>query len=253
MAAVAVQERRRNPGVLEQRHGLAYEPKGARLSLELLRACARDYQMPDTARWTAMGVDVGLALHVWIMEPRPDGHQRAVFISEVGAWEDLDRLMVRYNVGCCVVDDGPELTADVAFARRHRGRVFLATYVEEMAGAEWCDFDLKRQKVRIARTAGLDRAHGNIEAQVDELPRDFEAIPNFVRQMTVNLKAKAVREDGTVYYHFPHTGRPDHYDHAKVYCEAAMERLRKLRPPEAQATIEDEVPGTGRERYRGRL
>lgn len=232
--------------------GLPYEPKGARLSLELLRACARDYTMPDTATWSAMGVDVGLTLNVWIVEPRPDGRQRAVFIGEVEQWEELDRLMVRYNVGCCVVDDGPELKSDLAFARRHRGRVFLATYVEEIAGAEWCQFDLKKQKVRIARATGLDKGHGNIEGQIDELPRDFEAIPDFVDQMTVNLKAKAVKADGTVYYHFPRTGKPDHYDHAKVYAEAAMERLRKLRRPD-QRQREEEVPAAGAGRYRGRL
>lgn len=232
--------------------GLPYEPKGARLTLELLRACARDFTMPDTASWCAMGVDVGLTLNVWIIEPWPGGKRRSVYIGEVGAWEDLDRLMVRYGVGCCVVDDLPELTADVAFARRHRGRVFLATYVDEIAGAEWCQFDLKKQKVRIDRTAGLDRAHGNVEVQVDELPRDFEAIPGFVEQMTVNLKAKAVKADGTVYYHFPHTGRPDHYDHAKVYAEAAMERLTKLRPPGEREEGGDELPASGKGRYRGR-
>lgn len=231
--------------------GIAYEPEGARLTLELLRACARDYEMPDTASWCAMGVDVGLTLNVWIMQPRPHGYQRAVYVGEVGEWEALDRLMVRYNVGCCVVDDGPELTADVAFARRHRGRVFLATYVDEIAGAEWCQFDLKKQKVRVARTAGLDRAHSNIEAQVDELPRDFELVPGFVEQMTANLKAKSVKPNGTVFYHFPRTGKPDHYDHAKVYAEAAMERLRKLRPLQ-QDDQGKEVPSSGKTRYRGR-
>ena len=231
--------------------GIAYEPQGARLSLELLRACVRDYEMPDTSTWSAMGVDVGLTLNVWIVEPA-GAQQRAVYIGEVGAWEDLDRLIVRYNVGCCVVDDAPELTADVSFARRHRGRVFLATYVEEIAGAEWCQFDLRRQQVRIARTAGLDRAHGHIEAQVDVLPRDFEMIPGFVEQMTVNLKAKAVKPDGTVYYHFPRTGAPDHYDHAKVYAEAALERLRKLRRPD-QREAGDEAPAAGASRYRGRV
>lgn len=234
--------------------GIAYEPKGARLSLELLRACARDYEMPDTAPWCAMGVDVGLMLNVWIMEPRPHGQQRAVYIGEVGQWEELDRLMVRYNVGCCVVDDAPELTADLAFARRWRGKVFLATYVESIPGSEWCQFDVRKQKIRVERTAGLDRSHGNIEAQIDELPRDFEAIPGLVNQMTVNLKVKGVKPDGTVFYHFPRTGKPDHYDHAKVYAEAAMERLMKLRPSQKSDDRAGGTPaGSSRHQYRGRL
>jgi len=234
--------------------GIGYEPEGARLTLELLRACADDYEMPDTASWCAMGVDVGYTLYVWIMRETPEGRHEAVFIGEVLDWRELDRLMVRYGVRVCVVDDGPELTADLAFARRHRGKVFLANYVEEITGVEWCLFDLKRQQVRIDRTAGLDRSHGNIEYQVDSLPRDFEMIPDFVEQMTVNLKTKGIRPDGRVYYHFPRTGKPDHYDHAKVYAEAAMERLLRIqrRGGDASASSGVVTPSTGERRYRGR-
>lgn len=232
--------------------GVGYEPEGSRLTLELLRACADDYEMPETARWTAMGVDVGLVLNVWIMELTEVGRHRAVYIDEVLEWQELDRLMVRYGVGCCVVDDAPELTADLEFARRWRGKVFLANYTEGMPGRDWCAFDLKRQQVRIDRTAGLDRAHGHIEAQVDSLPRDFEMIPNFVQQMTANLKTKGVKADGTVFYHFPRTGKPDHYDHAKVYAEAAMERLQRLRPPDQRREVRGK-PAAGQPRYRDRL
>jgi hypothetical protein len=235
--------------------GIGYEPQGARLTLELLRACADDYEMPDTATWCAMGVDVGYVLNVWIVQPLQDGRQRAVYIGEVLDWSELDRLMVRYGVRVCVVDDGPELTADIAFARRHRGRVFLANYVENMPGADWCRFDVKAQKVSIDRTSGLDHSHGDIEAQVDSLPRSFEMIGDFVQQMTANLKTKGVKPDGTVFYHFPHTGKPDHYDHAHVYCLAAMERLKMLqRAGRAdESSPSSEMPAVGSSRYRGRM
>lgn len=231
--------------------GVAYEPEGARLTLELLRACADDYEMPDTAGWTAMGVDVGMVLNVWIMQPTEQGRHRAVYLGEVLEWEELDQLMVRYGVGVCVVDDAPELREDIAFARRHRGKVFLATYVDNIPGSQWCQFDLPHQRVRIDRTSGLDKSHGDIKSQVDSLPRDFELLDNFVQQMTANLKSKEVGEDGQVRYLFPRTGKADHYDHAHVYAKAAMERLLLLRrtgesPPGA-------VPVAGERRYRGRM
>jgi len=125
--------------------------------------------------------------------------------------------------------------------------------MDDMAGAEWTAFDLKKQKVRIDRTAGLDRSHGNIEGQIDVLPADLEYVDDAIDHLRVNLKAKAVKPDGTVYYHFPHTGRPDHYDHAKVYCEAAMERLRRLRSPEARGQGDEGVPVSGERRIRGRM
>jgi len=235
--------------------GQPYEPKGSRLNLELMLACAGEHLLSDTqtSPWSAMGVDVGRTLHVWIKELLPDGRRRSVFIGEMVQWEDLDRLMARYNVGVCVVDDGPELVADVAFARRHRGRVFLATYVEEIAGAEWCQFDVRRQRVRVERTSGLDRAHGNIEGQLDILPRDFEAVDSLVEQMTVNLKARGVKSDGTVFYHFPRTGKPDHYDHSDVYVEAALERLKTLRRPDEAETGISVPKSSAKHRYRGRL
>lgn len=234
--------------------GLPYEPEGARLTKELIRACYRRYEMPDTSTWAAMGVDVGYTLNVWIGEPLPDGQYRAVHIGEALAWEELDRLMARYNVGSCVVDDAPELTADSAFAKRHRGRVFLATYVDDMPGAEWVDFDLKHQKVRVDRTTGLDLSHGVIEGQQAVLSPEVERLPGFFEQMTATLKARARRADGTVYYHFPRPGRPDHYDHAHVYFLAALDRLRKLRPPEdRKTTASGGGPKFGKKRYIGRL
>lgn len=233
--------------------GVGYEPEGARLTLELLRACADDYEMPDIAEWTAMGVDVGIYLTVWIMQPMENGRDRTVYLGEVREWEELDRLMIRYGVHICVVDDQPELREDIAFARRHRGRVFLATYTNNMPGVEWVMFDRRRQRAHIDRTTGLDKSHGDIEAQVDSLPRSFELIGDFVQQMTVNLKTKGLRDDGTVFYHFPRTGRPDHYDHAHVYVKAAMDRLRRLRRIAGGEAEGEGVPVAGERRYRGRM
>jgi len=232
--------------------GVGYEPEGARLTLELLRGCMDNYEMPDRATWCAMGVDVGYVLNVWIMQLTNDGRHKAVYIGEVLQWADLDRLMVRYGVRVCVVDDGPELTADIAFANRHPGRVFLANYTETVAGADWCIFDIKHKKVQIARTTGLDKSHGDVESQVDSLPRTFEMIGNFVQQMTCNLKTQGIKPDGTVYYHFPKSGKPDHYDHAHVYAIAAMERLKRMKRASDHREEDEALPAAGRPRYRGR-
>jgi hypothetical protein len=97
--------------------GIAYEPKGARLTRELIAACvdASYQQFPEKAFWTAMGVDVGLDLHYWIKQRTGTGRERAVAIGSVLDWADLDALMIRYDVQRCVVDDAPELRDDVAF------------------------------------------------------------------------------------------------------------------------------------------
>jgi len=109
--------------------GLAYEPKGARLTRELIGACASPAEVyptfPDRADWTAMGVDVGLEIHYWIKQRLPNGRERSVAIGSVLEWAELDTLMARYGVQRCVVDDRPELREDEAFARRWFGKVWL--------------------------------------------------------------------------------------------------------------------------------
>jgi len=81
--------------------GHAYEPVGSKLTATLIRACASDpsyVAFPDRSGWSAMGVDVGNDLNVWIMEAAEDGKHRAVYIDAVQEWEQLDRLIVRYGI-----------------------------------------------------------------------------------------------------------------------------------------------------------
>jgi len=236
--------------------GLPYEPKGSRLTRELIAACASPLEVypefPDRATWTAMGIDVGLELHYWIKERTPVGRERAVAIGSVLDWRDLDGLMARYGVQRCVVDDAPELREDVAFQRRWRGKVWRAQYVDS-AEADLARWDRRRGVVKIERTKALDEASAKIMLGIDELPADWENVPDLVEHLKASIKAKKVLEDGLTVYHFPRTGKPDHLHHAKAYCEVAMTIL----PPDPGGTEESsavgEIPVTGKGRYTGTL
>ena len=233
--------------------GLPYEPKGARLTREALAACAAlpgQYPaFPPGAAWTAMGVDVGLELYYWIKERRPGGRERSVAIGNVLDWSDLDVLMARYNVQRCVVDDAPELRLDVEFQKRHRGRVWLAQYLDS-PDADLARWDRIRGIVKIERTKALDEAGAKLQLGIDELPADWENVEGLLEQMTANVKVKRVREDGSTAYAFPHTGKPDHLHHAKAYCEVALSILPPNPGGEGRGTTgTDEVPRTGKERY----
>ena len=197
-----------------------------------------------------MGVDVGLELHYWIKERTPLGRERAVDIGSVLDWRGLDTLMVRYNVQRCVVDDAPELREDVAFQRRHRGKVWLAQYIDS-AGADLARWDRKRGVVKIERTKALDEASAKIMLGIDELPADWENVPDIVEHLKASIKAKKVTEDGSTVYHFPRTGKPDHLHHAKAYCEVAMTILPADPGRVQEGDGTDEVPATGEERYAG--
>lgn len=244
--------------------GLPYEPKGARLTRELIAACASTGSPPPyptfpvRATWTAMGVDVGLELHYWIKERRLDGRERAVDIGSVPDWADLDVLMVRYGVQRCVVDDRPELREDKKFQARFRGKVWLGLEVDS-PDADMARWVKKRGVVVIERTKGLAEASAKIELGIDELPADWEMIPDLVEHLTASIKGKRVRNDGSTVYHFPQTGKADHLHHAKLFCEVAMSVLP---PNPGQAEDEgggEETPAAGKGQYympgsmRGRL
>jgi hypothetical protein len=82
-----------------------------RLRLLDLLACRRGYDCPD--RWdgpevVTAGVDVGRVLHVRISRWLSSGKAAPLFLGEVGDFTELSRLMDRYGVRFCLVDERPE-------------------------------------------------------------------------------------------------------------------------------------------------
>ena len=208
--------------------GLAYEPKGAKLTEELLAACARAYTFPALlpgAR-AAMGVDVqGNELHVYV-KGRGDGEkQRALWIGTVPDFADLDGLMARYDVACCVIDAMPEIRSAQAFVGRFVGRAYLGRFVNQVDGNRMATFHGDTQSAHIDRTKAILASHDRIERQIDELPADWRFIAGFLEQMTANVRVRTETAQGQVVYKFPKTGRPDHFDLAKAYAEVAMENI----------------------------
>jgi hypothetical protein len=68
---------------------------------------------PDKSTWRSMGVDTGKALHVVILrsDPKADGPERVVFLGKCREFSDLDPLMARFEIGCCVIDGLPDTLA----------------------------------------------------------------------------------------------------------------------------------------------
>jgi hypothetical protein len=159
-------------------------------------------------------------------------------------------LMVRYGVQRCVVDDDPELREDIAFQNRWRGKVWRGQEVDS-PNSDLARWDRKRGVVVIERTKGLDEASAKIQLGIDELPADWENVPDLLKHLTISIKAKRVREDGSTAYYFPRTGKPDHLHHAKAFCEVALSTL----PPNPGQMMGDEggetgeVPATGKSQY----
>jgi len=205
--------------------GIAYEPKGARLTKDLIASCVGSgyNTWESTGVWCAMGVDVGLKLHYWIKRRLPNGRERAVRAGEVMEWHELDVLMQQYDVQRCVVDDRPELRLDEQFQDRHRGKVALAQELDSPDAPiyRWVKTS-GRLIVKIERTKALREASDRVKQGVDELPQDWESVAGLPEHLTAMIMVARITEDGRTVYHFPHNSKPDHLMHAKLFCEAAM-------------------------------
>lgn len=121
------------------------DPSQVPVNLEMLNACAQDGMdaglvWKSRARNTFMGLDqMGNFIVAVIGERMPDGrmaivHLEYIFISptaenpDASPWDRADELMHAFGVQVCVVETLPNYDSAKSFARRHDGKVFLASY-----------------------------------------------------------------------------------------------------------------------------
>jgi Phage terminase large subunit (GpA) len=121
------------------------DPSQVPVNLEMLAECARlgmeaGLVWKSRARDTFMGLDqMGNFIVATIGERMPDGrlaiiHLEYIFISptaenpDASPWDRADELMAAFGVQVCVVETLPNYDSAKSFARRHDGKVFLASY-----------------------------------------------------------------------------------------------------------------------------
>jgi len=195
-------------------------------------------------------------VHVeWIADPN---------VPDFDPWERCSELMVKFDVGFCVVDSMPNANEALRFALKegHRGRVFLADYsFEARKGEDICvwedkviadpnrkaDKDIKsKYRVRISRYHGIEwnlmRYVNRIKRQPHEkgllglLPdkqrkmmRDF-ICPTFWKHLMAVARRKVVIDELQDKFKmvFENVGLDPHFLHADFYCELALTRIKDL-------------------------
>lgn len=213
--------------------GEAYEPRGGRLSLELLRECIRPYARGPLAADTRtyMGVDVSPnGLHVIVRGPDPDrpGERRLLLAEEVPGFYDVGRYMRLFNVAACVVDAAPETTQARALqADFLDGQVWLAYFPWTDAGStnpEPIVWDEKKGIVNMDRTRVFDGMYGRFKDQENTLPEDGEQIPGYFEQLRAPVRINEKNHKGQTISRYSEGSNPDHFALAEVYCYAASLR-----------------------------
>lgn len=197
--------------------GLAYVDAEHRITKEeVLALCGSHGIAASDPGPCCMGVDQGKGLHVVI--GRRDG--TIVHIGEYRDFEELDRLMVAFNVSRCVIDGMPETRKAREFAARFPMRVFLNWYSpHQKGGYAWNE---EKFQVSVNRTESMDAAHEALTGKRLALPRQCGPVEEFATHCANT--AKKLEEDeetGSKTYTWVKLG-PDHYRHAHNYwCIAA--------------------------------
>lgn len=206
--------------------GLPYEPKGGRITEEMLNACSRDYSVGLKEGDNFMGVDVGRVLHVMIQ----NSLGKVVYIDTVKNFEDLDPLMKEYNIKKAVVDALPETRESQKFADRFQGRVMICYYsgLTEVKMGEW--FKIDGQKINTDRTLSLDMWTARFKTQNVELPKNVTSLTEFKEHM--KALTRVVREEkGNQKAEYLQVG-PDHFYHAGNYSNLAKAAFENIFVPE---------------------
>ena len=158
--------------------GIAYVDAQNRLSVqEVLALCGSEGIASEDPGPCFMGVDQGSDLHVVIGKRARHKAAKTVHMDVYKDWEELDRLMRNFHVSRCVVDALPETRNARAFARRHKGKVYLNFYNEHQRGSyAWDEASLT---VQCNRTESLDASHKEISDQALILPKGMRDCEDF--------------------------------------------------------------------------
>ncbi len=201
--------------------GEPYTAEGGGLAREGLFACRRDYEMPPSATGCTMGVDVGKWFHVRVSDQPEPGVRRAVFIGRVQTTDELDRLMHRYDVQCCVVDAQPEAHLIRHWQAAHKpGRIWRCVYSDDDVR------ELRKDRtegiVRVARTPALDDATDDIVCGRNWLPRNAETLDDgdYIAQMLAPVRQLETDARGNPRYVWTKPAA-DHHRHADAYDKLA--------------------------------
>lgn len=245
LAAVDDSERMRQwwAGVL----GLAYEPSGAKVTVEeLQRSMVGTENDPDGGesydeQTVTCGVDVGAFLNVVVsvIERRTSADEeevtvrRAVWVGAVRTFEDLDEVLDRYRVDVGVIDSMPEIhEVEKLIARqRAKGRVIWACNFHPKARVGKERFAMTPNDVTsvvtVSKTPLLDAALSDIRTRTREFPQDAMTVLGFMDQMRQPVRVLKETPSGLRFV-WDRKGKADHYRLADSYDLVAYE-LRDFR------------------------
>lgn len=204
--------------------GLPYLSAEDRITSEMvLNLCEPLRIMPATCREkTVCGVDVGSKLHCTIM--RPGTPNKIIWVGELIHFEELDTLMLKFNVSDLVIDALPETRKVRELIGRHKNKVWACFYNDNQKGS----FAWKEDEriVSVNRTESLDVGTQGIINKLYTFPQRNPMLEKFAAHCEAVAKvAEKDKETGSIKYRYRHLSA-DHFRHSFNYACIAASRQR---------------------------
>lgn len=204
--------------------GIPYLSSTDRITAEMvLSLCDPMREMkPNYIPQTSMGIDVGSMLHIVIIDPKKP--TRVIWVGEVKNFEEIDTLILKFNVKTCVIDALPETRKVKELVKRQVNKVWACYYNDNMKGNyAWNE---EEKIVSVNRTESLDASTLAVIRKELSLPQRNKFVELFAEHCQ-NI-AKVVEEDkekGDRKYVYRKIG-PDHFRHAFNYAMIAASKMR---------------------------
>lgn len=217
--------------------GLPYTPMESGLTRGIVEAaCSMGEELRESYRGPLTvigGLDVAgeRNMHLRLSLVDEDGRRLPLYVSEVEDFDEIDSLMIAFNVRLLAVDSMPERRGARALAARFPGRVVLAMYVES-ADAEPILWNPRKNLVNVHRTEAIDAMMDAVRSGRHVLPS--HPPPKYVEQMIALKRRLVERASGQprrVYVTVGNDG--DDFAHAETFNVVAQDVLRMMMQAEA--------------------
>ena len=213
--------------------GEPYEPKGSRLTDQVLYACRGSHLLKAREKddWCFAGIDIGNVIHIAIsVVEKESGRIRFIAFQEVDDWSDLEAIYQDYNILCSVIDANPEKEDAIAFQGKHDS-VWLAYYMQYLEKTP-DQIVIKHDEgiVHVHRTLMMEMTLTMFNEKKVVLPLNVMQVKDYFEHMKSPVKALKQDIKGDWIPFYPKTRTPDHYFHAVLYNLVA----HKTRPSPAR-------------------
>jgi len=202
---------------------------------------ARNIVMHDNSRKdVAMGVDQGVWKHFVI------GNKEGIFeIGKTKNWSVIEAKIKKYNA-ITVIDAGPSMSIVDRIIKKNRGRVFKCFYVKDrdaMADVLWMRKG-DRGVVKVQRNRYFDKLTEKMAQGEKPINIAWRDLAEYMEHWESMMRKNVEDSKGMIRPEWVSINKVDHYCHATLYQDVAMEKLNKRlewTPPQKPTEKKTEV------------